>query len=207
MFGIFKKKEAEPHRVVKIMETDDAIFTAFVGETFSGMDRATRAHVLVAYQNLIPILSVMMTVAKRERTKSSIEYFIADCATQADNANDEVNSRRYAWFLFAAMLYRLGAIATKSDDLRDKVAYIWCSIARDAPLLKTLLPNNCVWKEEEKEWFSDKMRQPEQDFVVYTINHGSPKTIWDSPEIQRLAEEFGLRYFKSGLYGPLLNQP
>jgi hypothetical protein len=61
--------------------------------------------------------------------------------------------------------------------------------------LKALLPDNVVWKPEEKVWFDLMINDPKPGMVAWAINHGGPKTIWKSPAVKTLAEEYGLFYF------------
>ena len=194
MFGFLRKKKAEnPLRA--ILNGGDADYANFVKELFDGLDNATKAHVLVAYQNLIPIVGAMHNVAKQQGSAFSIDDFIIECAENQATANDEVNTRRYAWFMWAALVYRLVTMSSRDIGLRDTLAEIWCDVARCAPFLKALLPDNVVWKTEEKVWFEYVIHDPKPEMVAWAINHGGPKPIWKAPAIKKLAEEYGLFYF------------
>lgn len=194
MFGFLKKKPENPLRV--ILNGGNADYANFVKEIFDGMDNATKAHVLVAYQNLIPIVGAMHNVAKQQDSAFSIDDFIIECAEKQAAAKDEINTRRFAWFMWAALVYRLVTMSGRDIGLKDTLAEIWCDIARCAPFLKALLPNNVVWKPDEKDWFSLMINDPEPGMVAWAINHGGPKVIWKSPAIKKLADEFGLLYFE-----------
>lgn len=194
MFGFLKKKkQADPLRA--ILNGGNADYANFVRELFDGQDNATKAHVLVAYQNLIPLIGAMQNVARQQGTAFSIDDFIIECAEKQEAAKDEVNTRRFAWFMWAALVYRLVTISGRDVGLRDTLAEIWCDIARCAPFLKALLPDNVVWKPDEKVWFDLMIHDPKPGMVAWAINHGGPKTIWKAPAIKNLAEEYGLFYF------------
>ena len=195
MFGFLKKKKKEnPFRA--ILRGGNADYANFVREVFDGLDNATKAHVLVAYQNLIPIVGAMHNVARQQGSAFSIDDFIVECAEKQEAATDEINTRRFAWFLWAALVYRLVTMAGKDVGLRDTLAEIWCDIARCAPFLKALLPDNVVWKTDEKVWFELMIDDPKPGMVAWAINHGGPKTIWKAPAVKKLAEEYGLFYFE-----------
>lgn len=71
------------------------------------MDPATRAHILVAYENLVPLLSAMWSVGKKRGEEVTVEVFIPIVVEQLDAAQvDEIGSRRWFWFLFASLLGR-----------------------------------------------------------------------------------------------------
>jgi len=168
------------------------------------MDNATKAHVLVAYQNLIPLINVMRELNRKQGSAFSIDDFIVECAEKQGSAKDEINVRRFAWFLWAALVYRLVTISDSDVGLRDTLAEIWCGIARCAPFLKTLLPDNVVWKPNEKVWFDVMIYDPKPSMVAWAINHGGPKTIWKAPAVKTLAEEYQLFYHEgSGTLGPV----
>lgn len=196
MFGFLKKKKENPFRA--ILRGGNADYANFVRELFDGMDNATKAHVLVAYQNLIPLIGAMRTVAREQDSAFSIDDFIIECSDKLDSTSDEINTRRFAWFLWSALVYRLVTIASGDVGLRDTLAEIWCDVARCAPFLKALLPDNVVWKIEEKVWFERMIDYEKPDMVAWAINHGGPKSIWQSPAIKKLAEEYGLFYHVGG---------
>ncbi|MGJ8590810.1 MAG: hypothetical protein ACSHXW_22175 [Yoonia sp.] len=65
MFGFLRKNKAEnPLRA--ILNGGNTDYANFVKELFDGLDNATKAHVQVAYQNLIPIVGAMHNVAKQQ---------------------------------------------------------------------------------------------------------------------------------------------
>ncbi len=206
MFGFLKKKKDSPFRA--ILDGGNADYANFVRELFNVLDNSTKAHVLVAYQNLIPIMGAMQSVARQQGSAFSIDDFIVECAGQQEDARDEVNARKYAWFLWAALVYRLVAVSGGDVGLRDTLAEIWCDVAKCAPFLKALLPDNVVWTSDEKVWFELIIHDPEPEMVAWAINHGGPETIWKAPAVKKLAEEYGLFYFKSAeTMGPVAYIP
>ncbi len=194
MFGLFKKKQENPMRTV--LSGGNADYANFVREVFNGLDNATLAHVLVAYQNLIPIVGAMHNVAKQQGSAFSIDDFIIECADKQASAKDEINTRRYAWFFWAALIYRLATMAEKDVGLRETLGDVWCDVARCPPFLKTLLPDNVVWKSDEKVWFEHVIHDPKPQMVAWAINHGGPKTVWKTLAVKKLAEEYGLFHFE-----------
>ncbi|MBK0327091.1 hypothetical protein I5535_07275 [Rhodobacteraceae bacterium F11138] len=202
MFGFLKKKSEIPLR--EILNGGNADYANFVKELFDGLDNATKAHVLVAYQNLIPIVGAMHNVAKQQGSAFSIDDFIIECAEKQAAARDEINTRRFAWFMWAAIVYRLVTMSNRDVGMRDTLAEVWCDIARCAPFLKALLPDNVVWKPDEKVWFDLMINDPTPGMVAWAINHGGPKVIWQSSAIKKLADEFGLFYFEGAeTMGPI----
>jgi hypothetical protein len=194
MFGLFKKKQEDPMRAV--LSGGNSDYAKFVQEAFNGLDKATLAHVLVAYQNLIPIVGAMHNVAKQQGSAFSIYDFIIECTDKQTSAKDEINTRRYAWFFWAALIYRLATMTAKDVGLRETLGDVWCDVARCAPLLKALLPDNVVWKSDEKVWFEHVIHDPNPEMVAWAINHGGPKTAWKTLAVKKLAEEYGLFYFE-----------
>lgn len=206
MFGFLKKKKENPLRA--IFRGENADYAIFVREMLEGLDNATKAHVLVAYQNIIPLVGAMHNVVRHQGSAFSLDDFIVKISEKQEAATDEINTRRFAWFLWAALVYRLVVLAGKDVGLRDTLAEIWCDIARCAPFLKALLPDNVVWKTDEKVWFELMIDYPKPGMVAWAINHGGPKTIWKAPAVKKLAEEYGLLYFEEAeTMGPVSYLP
>lgn len=108
MFGFFKKKKRMESEFARALEFDNFAYTKVVSDLFENMDSMTRAHVVVAYENLLPHLTAYWQVAKERGEDGSVEQFIGMAAKRLDEVgSDEIRSRRWAWFLFAAMLGRL----------------------------------------------------------------------------------------------------
>lgn len=203
MFGLFKRKTPE-NPLKSVLDQDCLAYALFVEELFENMERGSRAHVLVAYLNLFPTISVMRSYAAEHGEEYSIDEFILGCAHNHEAANDEINTRRHAWFMWAAMIYRITEKCADEDKIRDILAGIWCGIARDSPLLKALLPDNVVWQNDEKAYFDLVLNGPDKEIVAWTINHGGPRVIWPSPVIKSLAEKFDLFHYDSTeTMGPL----
>ncbi len=208
LFGFFKKKKASDS-LKAVLDGGNADYANFVQEVVGGLDNATRAHILVAYQNLIPTIIAMKNVARQQETAFSIDDFILQCADQEVDAKDEINVRRYAWFMWAALIYRLGTMSSRDAGLEETHGNVWCDIARCAPFLKALLPDNVVWSTEEKVWFTYVIQEPEPAMVEWAINHGGPKTIWKTNAVKKLAEEYKLfyHYDSESTMGPLTYVP
>lgn len=206
MFRFGRTKKKEP--LSPILNVPNADYAVFVKNLFNNMEDASKAHVLVAYQNLIPIISAMRNFANERGSSFSLDEFIIECDAKQKAADDEINVRRFAWFMWAALVYRLVTMSGKDVSLRDTLAEIWCDMARCTPLLKSLLPRNVVWKTEEKVWFELILNEPELEMVAWAINHGGPKVIWKSPAVKQLADQFGLFYSDSAdTMGPVFYFP
>lgn len=199
MFGLFKKKDKSGSLRV-ILKSGNAEYADFVREFFAGLDRPTRAHVLVAYKNLGPMIWALENNARNSGKSFSLDDFIIQCEDEQAAAKDEINSRRYAWFMWAALLFRLERMASRDTGLTDALASAWADLARDAPLLKALLPDNVVWKAEEKVWFAEELANSDPELVTFVINHSAPKIIWPSVKIKELAEEYGFFYFPDSTF-------
>ncbi|WP_265517930.1 hypothetical protein [Nitratireductor luteus] len=192
MFGLFKKKKPE-NQFVAMLAFDDSTYARVVAELFETMDPATRAHVLVAYENLVPLLSAMWSAGKSRGEEVAVEQFIPLVAERLDAAHgDEIGSRRWAWFLFASLLGRLEKLARNNPAITGTGAKIWCTIAEEAPRLKGLLPRNVVWKPEEKEWFDLSMS--DEKLVEWTINHAIPPVFAKLDSVESFARSRGLFY-------------
>jgi len=195
MFGLFKKKRQE-NQFVAMLAFDHATYAGTVAELFETMDPATRAHVLVAYENLVPLLSAMWSAGKKQGEEVTVEVFIPLVAEKLDAAQgDEIGSRRWSWFLFASLLGRLEKLSRDNPAIAETGAKIWCAIADDAPRLKGLLPRNVVWKPEEKEWFDLSMA--DEKLIEWTINHAMPPMFAKLESVKAFAQSRALFYWPS----------
>lgn len=93
--------------ISEILKSTDERYAIFVAEFVDGLDPATRAHLAVAYQNLIPTLSDFSGAYCTRGIPFTVEIFIIQLESELPLARDEINSRRISWFLFAALLARL----------------------------------------------------------------------------------------------------
>lgn len=195
MFGLFKKKKPD-NQFIAMLAFDDSTYAGMIAELFDNMDPATRAHVLVAYENLVPLLSAMWSAGKKQGEEVTVELFIPLVAEKLETAQgDEIGSRRWSWFLFAALLGRLEKLSRDSPAIAETGARIWCTIAEDAPRLKGLLPRNVVWKPEEKEWFDLSMA--DEKLTEWTINHAMPPMFAKLELVKAFAHSRGLFYWPS----------
>lgn len=212
MLGIFRRKKSLSRDMERLLQAPDFEFVSFCEQLFSDMDHPTRAHVLVAYKNVESNILAVSGALNQLGEKSSIEDLIGERAEKAikeyaaaaeQAAGDEVNSRRYTWFLWAYLLYRLKQMARSNTDLRESAARIWCRIAEDAPLLANLLPHNVVWTNEEKAWFDFNLLKNDDHFIVFAVNEVMPHTLRHTDAVKKLADDFGYIYTESTL-GPLV---
>jgi len=198
MFNIFRRKDSQdvrskPGRVFAfLLRSDDASFVREIEKLFLSLDAATRAHVIVAYCNLIPGISATYMEYKKQGKNYTIEDFIMMASEKLDKRiDDEVNSRRWTWFLYAALLARLEKLNRRDPSVADVGAAIWCDLVEETPRLKALLPNNAVWKPEEKEWFILSMSDTQM--IKSTIDNTVPISFAKHTRMQTYAHAKGFR--------------
>lgn len=192
MFGFFSKKRKE-NEFVTLLRFETDVYAKILLEIFENMDPATRAHVLVAYQNLLPFISALHIHATKNGETYTVEQFIVAAADRLESVNDEINTRKWAWLLHAALLGRLEKICRNDPLIRDIGAAIWCLLAEETPRLKILLPNNVVWKDSEKEWFD--LSQDDISLIGRIINHTVPPVFSRQDRIKYFAQSKGCFYF------------
>lgn len=132
------------------LELDDGDYARFVREAFDPMDGETKANVLVAYLNLLPILLALNKSASDGHEPYSVEDFIRGCESDLMQGHGEAINARLSWFMFAAHLGRLEKLASKGvDAANDAGAEIWLQLAESTPELKYMLPESVLWKQSE----------------------------------------------------------
>ncbi|MFN3546044.1 MAG: hypothetical protein ACK4U0_01015 [Mesorhizobium sp.] len=149
MFGLFSRGRQQ-NRHVAMLGLADPAYAAAMRELFAGMDSSARAHVLVAHHNLSGAVARLPAEGRKQPDRPALETFIPIAAARMADSPDDIDSRRWSWFLFAALLARLEKIATDMPAVAQAGAEIWCAIAADSPRLKQLLPGNVIWKPQEK---------------------------------------------------------
>lgn len=187
----WKRKKAKPaigvERLVQLPALDYA-------ETVLGLikhlDPASRAHVAVAYQNLVPLVGALRSFAKENNEAFSLEEFMIEIDEKLPNIRDEINNRRYSWILFAAFVLRMAIIANDNPETIPAGATIWTMLAAEYPRLKFLLPNNIVWKEDEKVWFD--LSKSDNSLVNLGLRIHAPKVFSSHDIAQRFIRERGL---------------
>jgi len=204
MFGLFKKQQDLSKNVKQFLLDTDAAFVSFCEHLFLEVEPATRAHILVAYKNIEPTIPIVIAHMKQNGINYSLDDLIYEFSKEAERYSDEINSRRYTWSLWAALLYRLGKMSERGkSDIKEHVATIWCQIAEDAPLLKALLPHNVVWTEKEKAWFDFSLLRDDLDFISYVVHYSMPKSLWGTDAVKILADNHNFIYIANSDYGPL----
>ncbi|MCJ9752578.1 hypothetical protein MOV61_17810 [Neorhizobium sp. BETTINA12A] len=197
MWGLFKRKKPESE-FLALLKFDADKYALAVEQFFTQMDSATRAHVLVAYENLLPVVSVMYSEAIKNGDVFTLDNFIPEAVKMLEASHGhEINSRRWAWFLFAAMLGRLERLSKTNAGALMAGAKVWCLLAEDAHFLKHLLPSNIVWKSDEKDWFD--LDQSDQRMLEWTINIAMPPIFAEHETIHEFAQthDFFLSPFKN----------
>lgn len=195
MLGWFKKRQ-RTSEFTSLLSFDDRSYAVAVSEMVERMDPATRAHVLVAYENLLPLLSVVAAQAKKSGQTFTVEDFISSAAERLKEVQgDEVSSRRFTWLIFSALLGRLEKLARRTPEAVEAGVKSWCQLAEAAPLLKSLLPNNVVWRQEEKEWFD--LSGSDEELMAWVINHAMPPIFAKQDAVASFAETRALFYWPS----------
>ncbi|WP_152975873.1 hypothetical protein [Ensifer adhaerens] len=144
----------------------------------------------MAYENLLPVVSVMYSEAKKSGGVFTLDNFIPDVAQKLELSHgDEINSRRLAWFLFAALLGRLERLSKTNNGALTAGAKIWCLLAEDAHFLKRLLPSNVVWRSDEKVWFD--LTQSDQKILEWTVNIAMPPMFAEHDAVGNFAQTHG----------------
>ena len=163
---------------------------------FEQMEPNARVHTLVAYKNLIPLISVDYGKLKEQGDEFSIESWIHDLVPKVNSSEgDEVNYRRLGWFLTASFLARMEKLSVVEQPLLGATAKVWLLIANDASFLKRTLPNNVIWDEEEKAWFDLNLK--DEQLVEWTINHVMPPLVASHESVKEFARARGLFYWPS----------
>ena len=139
---------------------------------------------------------MQVIIARKTGKTYTLEEFISGCWDHQENAEDEINSRRWAWLLYASLLMRLEKLARDNSETAEIGAQIWCSIAQDAPRLKVLLPNNVVWKPDEKTWFD--LTLEDDEIVRVTINVFMPSEFAEIKSVFDFARSKGFLFFHTG---------
>ncbi|HEX5847443.1 MAG TPA: hypothetical protein VFY53_14575 [Rhodoplanes sp.] len=154
---------------------------------------AGRAMYVVAYDNLRPLGSAMYTVSIQQNEKPCmVEDLIKFFSRELDRKRDEINIRRFSWYFIAALLARLDKLARKDEGIREHGIECWLMLADSAAHLASLLPNNIVWKTEEKVWYEAlwyEALQTKADFTKHVLSHTMPAHYSDHPLIKSFAKQ------------------
>jgi hypothetical protein len=118
------------------------------------------------------------------RYDDAFRFIFAKLTSPTD---DEINKRRYEWFLRALLLYRLMQKAPANPSLKGTIVRIWATLASSGQYLKTLLEGNIIWSEEEKSWFANL--KDANDGVSYVVNIMLPECYRSDPVFQELARK------------------
>jgi hypothetical protein len=198
MFGRFWGRREEAKSAAageRLLAIPPSVFAKGVEDMFTEDVPAGRAMCIVAYDNLRPISGAMRSAARKAGEKPFVvEDFIELCAVEMQKRDDDVNKRRFAWYFAAAMLGRVDKLARTDSRLVDHAVACWALLAESAPILRVLLPDNIVWKEEEKIWF--KELKSEADFVGHVLSHTMPACYGDHPSIVLIAKKYDIFFYR-----------
>lgn len=168
----------------------DPAYAAAMRELFAGMDSSARAHVLVAHHNLSGAVARLPAEGRKQPDRPALETFIPIAAARMADSPDDIDSRRWSWFLFAALLARLEKLATDTPAVAQAGAEIWCAIAADSPRLKQLLPGNVIWKPQEKADFD--LELPDAALIEWTLGSAMPPVFSRTDAVAGFARDRGL---------------
>lgn len=188
MFGLFTRGRQENKHVAMLRLADPA-YAAAMRELFANMDAAAHAHVLVAHRNLKAAIATLAD-GRKQPDLPVLEKFIPLAATRTADSADDIDSRRWSWFLFAALLTRLEKLAAATPAIAETGAEIWCAIVADAPRLKRLLPGNVIWKPQEKVEFDLDLEDAE--LVEWALVQAMPPVFSRTQAVAGFARSLGL---------------
>ena len=190
-----KRKASSTSDYSALFARSPSDYTQFIADFVEEMDPATRAHVAVAYQNLLPWVGALYQYEKERGNSFTIESAIEILSHETELREDEINKRRFAWLGFAALIARLEKLARDDPSIIPMSATIWTIIATEYPRLKILLPNNVVWKSEEKVWFD--LNESDADLIRQCVNHHIPPQFSSNEIVERFADSLGIFYWPS----------
>jgi hypothetical protein len=191
----FWKKRHKEEAASSIARLPPDEYVPFIIQFVDEMDPATRAHIAVAYQNLIPLVSAYRQFNDERGLRFEIEDLLESLAAEVERPHDETNHRRFSWLYFAGLLARLEKLARHDEAIVPVGATLWTIIVTEYPKLRFLLPNNVVWKEDEKLWFDLELSDPE--LMELGINHHIPPKFAQHDIVRRFARDLGAIYLPS----------
>lgn len=181
-----------------LLELEGKDYADAIKKIFNEFIPATRAHILVAYENLNVILAAFeQEFEEKTGEELNIERFIRWLAEGAEKRmDDEINSRRLTWFLHAALLKRIAKRARNNDNIVEIGAKIWCTIAEDAPRLKELLPNNVVWDADEKMRFD--LSGTDKELIGEVLSRTIPSVFAEHEYVEEFADSKDIVFSSDG---------
>lgn len=191
----FWKKRRKDTSTLSIARLPSRQYLSFIVRFVDEMDPATRAHVAVAYQNFIPLVSALYQFNNERGVAFESEDLLESLADEAEKSSDEINQRRFSWLYFAGLIARLEKLARKDEAVVPVGATLWTIIITEYPRLKLLLPHNIVWKEDEKLWFD--LDQSDAHLMELGVNHHIPPTFARHDIVRRFAKDLGVAYLPS----------
>lgn len=128
------------------------------------------AFVIVAHENYLPIYQAAGKLASSSSSKQlprTIDDHILLLNRLMKGAVDEITQRRFSWFYIAAMVMRATQIADLNLIYRPQAITIWQSLVDAGGNIRHVLDTTKLWKEDEKEWFSDIKTQIDGRMYVF----------------------------------------
>ncbi len=162
MFGLFKKKQPLPSDL--FLSLSESEYISKVRSLVDDLPPAGKIMLLVAYQNLDPLILAMKEMKKEDKSlPTSIEDLIRFMDPEGSKSDTEVGKRRKTWFWMAGLLKRIDKM--KSEESKD----IWNQLIESGAHIHTVLPPNQLWSEDEKAYFSHIKNEDDGRFYVSKI--------------------------------------
>ena len=193
MFSFFKPKKKESP-LYNLLELPDTEFAEVVEIMYS--ETIPNGHVMcvVAYMNFNVTEEACKDLEKKRPDKKwpqNIEAHIRFIIDLMDKyKNDEIKSRRTAWFFHATMLKRLEYIAMRDACYIQRLLKIWLIVAESCRCMRVALQNNVLWSPEEKSWF-DFIRS-EKDGIRCCLNIVMPDFLKSEEEYLSFKEKHNI---------------
>jgi len=170
----------------------DQRYATIIRDYLEHAEPGSRAMFIVAYDNLRMLVNADYSAARKKgESPLRVEGFIRLLAEQWERAiEDEINSRRYSWFLQAALIGRLDKLSRQDMTLQTLGAECWVLLAGSAKHLNALIRSNIVWKDEEK-WAYEHLKK-EDEFIRHVLTSTLPAHYTNHPLILEFQAKTGV---------------
>ncbi len=201
MFGWFrKKKRQQPRdRLAELLDLPDGKFTEAISGMIAQAEPAECAMIVVAYHNLVPMVSAISTAMARDRKQFHEDTFLRQLLKK--DMGDAICSRRLWWFSSGYLVRRLDRLAASFPALAPSAAQVWASLVEGAQYVPALLKNNVIWSPQEKEYVLMSMSMAgtsdpsPREAMLFALKFMMPKAYQGAPQIASVMEKHGLTFF------------
>jgi hypothetical protein len=131
------RPKSEADALLALSDTDFAnVFVRAIREVIP----AGHAMIVVAFENMAPMLAVLRSEAQRKGQVFNVDELIRESFERLNSSkDDEIKVRRWGWFSFSLQLHRLMQMAAANHSLRGRVVEIWALLASSGKYLKLTL--------------------------------------------------------------------